>query len=215
MSLKEKGAERAKLERLLIAVLALGLFAAVAAYAVCFYGFKDNSYTQEAAYRIDCMCEKLGLSCLRGFNPAEDYGDLCRRAGIGDICRSADQNVQWDFDGGYLHDNGTFHMDGKVAWKGSLQCAADFRLVRTMKDASYSVVPDDGGREEYREWNYTTRNGQAVRLASSSTKAVIIAERKNSFIAVNVSGDFVSDTFGRCDKMLEEMAEMFDFSAIP
>ena len=49
MSLKEKGAERAKLERLLIAVLALGLFAAVAAYAVCFYGFKDNSYTQEAA----------------------------------------------------------------------------------------------------------------------------------------------------------------------
>ena len=87
MSLKEKGAERAKLERLLIAVLALGLFAAVAAYAVCFYGFKDNSYTQEAAYRIDCMCEKLGLSCLRGFNPAEDYGDLCRRAGIGDICR--------------------------------------------------------------------------------------------------------------------------------
>ena len=79
MSLKEKGAERAKLERLLIAVLALGLFAAVAAYAVCFYGFKDNSYTQEAAYRIDCMCEKLGLSCLRGFNPAEDYGDLCRR----------------------------------------------------------------------------------------------------------------------------------------
>lgn len=215
MHTKRNSVDCSKSKSLLIAVLACVLFAAVAAYAVCFCGLTYNCYTQGMADKVDGVCEKLGLFRLRGFYPADDYDDLCRRAGIGDICRSTDKNVQWDFGGGYLHDDGTFHMDGKVEWKGSLQYATDFRLVRTMKGAAHPAILNAGGREEYREWNYTTRSGQAVLQASSSTKAMILAERKNSFIAVNIPGDFASGTFGAGDGMLEEMADIFDFSAIP
>ena len=52
-------------------------------------------------------------------------------------------------------------------------------------------------------------------LANSSSKALIIAERDNSFIVVNVLGDLRSDTFEMSDEMLEELANLFDFSAIP
>lgn len=72
-----------------------------------------------------------------------------------------------------------------------------------------------GEIEGYREWEYLSENGQTVLLANSSLKALIIAEWDNSFIVVNVLGDLSPDTFEMSDEMLEELADLFDFTAIP
>lgn len=174
-----------------------------------------NCYTQEMADEVDRLCAKYGLSRLKGFYLAEDYEALCERAGIGDICRNAGENVKWSFYDGCLHDDGTFQMDGRVAWKKALLYVTDYQFMRTVKGSFNPFTLNVGEIEEYHEWNYTTGNGQNVLLANSDTKALIILDGESSFIVVNVLGDIASNTFEVSDEMLEELADMFDFSAIP
>ncbi len=180
------------------------------------YELVYNCYTQEMADKVDEICEKYELSKLQGLTIMDDYAALCRMTNIGDICTGVDGNVRWEFGGGYLYDDGTFAMEGRVAWKGSsLLCVTDYQFERTMKGSFNPVTLNVGGIEEYHEWEYLSESGQAVLLANSSLKALIIAERDNSFIVVNVLGDLLSDTFEMSDEMLEELADLFDFSAIP
>jgi len=114
-----------------------------------------------------------------------------------------------------VYDDKTFYMDGKVAWKGSTLCTTDYELTRTMKGSFNPITLNIGAIEDYHEWNYTTGNGQDVLLANSDSKALILAEREQSFLVVNVLGNFASNTFEISDEMLEELADIFDFSAIP
>lgn len=174
-----------------------------------------NCYTQEMADEVDRLCEKYGLARLKGFYLAEDYESLCKRAGIGDLCRNAGENVKWSFYDGCLHDDGTFQMDGRVAWKNSLLYVTDYQFVRTVKGSFNPFTLNVGEIEEYHEWNYTTGNGQNVLLANSDTKALIVLDGESSFIVVNVLGNIASNTFEVSDEMLEELADIFDFSAIP
>lgn len=179
------------------------------------YELVYNCYTREMADKVDELCEKFGLSRLKGFYLTGNYYDLCRRANVGNICKNADVKAKWDIYDSYLYEDGTFHMEGRVAWENSLPYVTDFQLVRTMKGSFNPITLNIGKIEEYSEWNYSTGNAQNILLANSSTKALIIAERENSFIVVNVLGDFSSDTFEVSDKMLEELAALFDFSVIP
>ncbi len=180
------------------------------------YELVYGCYTQDMVDKVDEICGKYELSKLTGFYIAKDYDDLCRQAGIGDICRSMGGNVRWEFGSGYLYDDGTFSMDGRVTWKGaSSLCVTDYQLERTMKGSFNPVTLNVGRIEEYHEWEYSIRSGPTGLLANSSLKALIIAERNNSFIIVNVLGDFFSDTFEMSDEMLEELADLFDFAAIP
>lgn len=174
-----------------------------------------NCYTQEMVDEVDWLCEEYDLSRLTGFYLAKDYDDLCERAAIGDVCKSAEENVKWYFNDGYLHDDGTFYMGGRVAWKNSVLYVTDYEMIRTVKGSFNPVTLNIGAMEEYHEWNYMTGNGQSVLLANSDAKALIIVERDDSYIVVNVLGDLASNTFEASDKMLEELADNFDFLAIP
>lgn len=97
----------------------------------------------------------------------------------------------------------------------SILGVADYQFGRSMKGSFNPYTLNVGEIEEYHEWEYSTESGQTVLLANSGFKALIIAERDNSFIVVNVLGDLFSDTFEMSDEMLEELADLFDFSAIP
>ncbi len=180
------------------------------------YEFIYHCYTQDMTDKLDEICEKFELSRLHGLTIVEDYAALCRQAGIGDICTGDDKTVKWDYGGGIVYDDGTFSMDGKVAWKGSsLLCVTDYQFERTMKGSFNPVTLNVGEVEEYHEWDYVAGSGQIVLLVNSSFKALIIAEKDNSYIVVNVLGDLHGDTFEMSDEMLEELADLFDFSAIP
>lgn len=180
------------------------------------YELVYHCYTQDMADKVDEICEKFELSKLQGLTVMDDYAALCMQTNIGDIFTGVDENVKWDFGGAYLYDDGTFNMDGRVVWKGSeLLCVTDYQFERSMKGSFNPVMLNVDRIEEYHEWNYAAESGQVVLLANSSSKALIIAERDNSFIVVNVLGDLRSETFEMSDEMLEELANLFDFSAIP
>ncbi len=183
------------------------------------YEFIYNCYTQDMADKVDEICEKYELSMLQGLTIVDDYAALCRQTNIGDFCAGAEENVRWDFGGANLYDDGSFAMDGRVIWKGpaesKLLCVADYQFGRSMKGSFNPFTLNVGAIEEYHEWEYVSESGQTVLLANSSWKALIIAERDNSFIVVNVLGDLFSDTLEMSDEMLEELADLFDFLAIP
>ncbi|MDE7179256.1 MAG: sigma-70 family RNA polymerase sigma factor [Lachnospiraceae bacterium] len=183
------------------------------------YELVYNCYTQDMADKVDEICEKYELSKLQGLTIAENYAALCRQANIGDFCSGADGSARWDFEGGSLYDDGSFDMDGRVIWKGpadsKLLCVTDYQFGRAMKGSFNPFTLNVGEMEEYHEWEYLSESGQTVLLANSSLKALIIAERDHSFIVVNVLGDWPSDSFEMSDEMLEELADLFDFSAIP
>lgn len=179
------------------------------------YELVYGCYTQEMADEVDRLCEKYGLSRLTDFSMADDYDDLCRQAKVGNFCRSVEGNTGWFFYGGYVYADQTFYMEGKAAWKGSTLYTANYGLTRTMKSSFHPVTLNIGAIEDYHEWNYTTGNGQNVLLANSNSKALILAEREQSFLVVNVWDDFASDTIEISDEMLEGLADIFDFSEIP
>ena len=183
------------------------------------YELVYSCYTQDMVNKVDEICEKYELSKLQGLTIADDYAALCRQANIGDFCTGAEENVRWDFGGASLYDDGSFDMDGRVIWKGPADSkslrVADYQFGRSMKGSFNPFTLNVGEIEDYHEWEYSSESGQTVLLANSSLKALIIAERDNSFIVVNVLGDLFSDTFEMSDEMLEEMADLFDFSAIP
>ena len=186
------------------------------------YSLVYGCYSREMADKVDEICTEFGLSRLKGFYLAEDYVDLCGRAGIGDVCSGMTGNVSWEFYNGYLYDDGTFHMEGRAEIREAVQGmqepvsrVSDYQMIRTMKGSFNPLTLNVGVIEGYREWSYVTERGELVLLANSSDQALIIIERQNSLIVVNVLGDLLEDTFQISDKMLEEMAEAFDFSAIP
>lgn len=86
--------------------------------------------------------------------------------------------------------------------------------VRAAKDSSYTTTLNAGIMEEYNEWSYMTRRGQAVLLANNAEKVLIIVEGEKDFIVVNVLGNLSSDTYAMSNEMLEDLADVFDFAAM-
>lgn len=186
------------------------------------YRLVHGCYSQEMADKVNELCANFCLFRLKGFYLVEDYADLCRRAEIGAVCGGVPGNIGWDFYYGYVYDDGTFLMEGRMEvresapWESeSVSWVSDYQMIRTVKGSFNPVTLNVGEIDEYREWNYVTKSGEILLLANSSEKALIIADRKASFIVVNVLGDFSGNTFQVSGEMLEEMAEAFQFSEIP
>ena len=183
-------------------------------------GFEESydaylCYTQEMADKIEEICEKYHLQKLSGIQIPDDYKTLCRLAGIGDIYGGASEHVQLSAYGGYVYADGTFQTEGSAAISVDSPCTTDFQFRRSMKGSFSPVSLNVTDISQYRQWNYTTKTGDKVLLANSSDKALIIAERENSFVVVNVLGDIMSGTFDISNEALEAMADAFDFSVIP
>lgn len=172
-------------------------------------------YTQEMADKIDEICEKYNLKKLTGFEVAADYQTICERVGIGDIMGKGPEAVGNTISSGYFYADGSFHMEGDaviISEQGG--CKTDYQLIRSVKGTFGSSVLNIGNVNDYEQWEYTTANGETVLLANSSHKALIMVEKENSFVTVNVLGDISGDSFDISNENLEKLAEMFDFSVI-
>ena len=74
------------------------------------------------------------------------------------------------------------------------------------------AVMELGELESWTEWNYTTENGAELLLAQNGRRALILADRPESFVVLEVHGSYRATN--RKDS-LETIAEIFDFTAIP
>lgn len=173
-------------------------------------------YSQEMADKIDEICEKYGLQKLRGFTLPEDYEGLCDGAGVGDFLKGTSDDTKAEYIAGWFYADGSFDYDGNAVIGDSTPVATDYQFSRAMKGTFQGTGLNVGNLEEYKEWNYTTKNGENLLLATNgTTKALIIAEREKSFVTVNVVGDVWGGTFGIGEEELEKLAEAFNFSVIP
>ncbi len=86
-----------------------------------------------------------------------------------------------------------------------------------VKGTFSGVYLNVGDADSYREWQYTTSSGVIVSLALGETKALVIADLENSFVAVNVLTGSAGSDFGSSsvtEDDLEAFADLFDFSVI-
>lgn len=179
------------------------------------YGEAYNCYTHEMKDKVDEICEKYQLSILEGCEIANTYEDLCSRSGIGNVCRGASENTINTPTGGYFYEDGTLQFEGTVTVAEPAACMTDYQFCRSVKGSFCSTILNIGNADDYEQWEYTTVNGDRVSLANSDAKALIIAERDESFIVVNVLGNIMEDTFDVTNEALESLADSFDFSVIP
>ena len=91
--------------------------------------------------------------------------------------------------------------------------------MRVVKGYFTSAYLDLGDLAECNVRAYTTKKDEKVLFANIKnkkwgTKTYIFADREKSFIVINVLGD-MSDITDVNDERLEQLADAFDFAAIP
>lgn len=167
-------------------------------------------YSQEMADKFDEIIDKYGLKMHESMDIFEDNKDLIKRVGGNFLGRKN------KVCGGYIYNDGSFQYDGEAYLHNGKKVNYQFSNLKKgiFTDTTLSI----GDSNDYTEWNYKTKSGVRVYLALSKTKALIITERKHSFVAVNVlagteegflDGD---DTITKKD--LQEMADSFRYNIL-
>lgn len=175
-------------------------------------------YTQEMADKIEELLDKYDLEPLLGFQdgPAEAVFSAC---GVSSVCPPS-ESVQNDAYWGYCYDSGTFQFEGNMILTGEdspWPYPIDYQFRRSMKNSFDTTLLNIGDADSYQEWNYTTQNGVPLLLAVSPTKALILADRPDSFVIVNILEPIAMENGAEVTlppEALEAFAETFDFSGI-
>ena len=180
-----------------------------------------SCYTQEMADEIDRICEKYSLSLITDAEFFQSEEGFFEAAGVGQVCTRQGEGYENDFSPGYVHNDGSFHFEGQATFTGdgaAWPYPILYQFDRSMKGSFSSTVLNIGDAEDYEEWAYTTKNGVELTLAQSDWKELILVERENSFVVVNLFdvsvGDVVYGELHKSHEDLEAFAELFDFSVI-
>lgn len=168
-----------------------------------------SCYTREMADKVDEICEKYGLRKLGPNRVLKNARQLYAYAGTGAF---APKDDHWSGQKLYpvaAYADGSFHADGVLPQGGW----TDYQIGRCMKGSFTTfAVMNLGDLETWTEWNYTTENGVELLLAQNGRQALILADRPESFVILSTHGSYKAATQ---QAVLEEIAELFDFSAIP
>lgn len=180
-----------------------------------------SCYTQEMADEIDRICEKYSLSLITSAEFFESEEGFFEAASVGRVCTRQGEGYVNDFSPGYVHNDGSFHFEGQATFTGdgaAWPYPILYQFDRSMKGSFSSTVLNIGDAVDYEEWVYTTKNGVELTLAQSDWKELILVERENSFVVVNLFdvsvGDVVYGELHKSREDLEAFAELFDFSVI-
>lgn len=171
-------------------------------------------YTREMADELDRLCEKYGLALLGGSITDLDVDTLLAQVSAEGLFGTAPEGVSNEADWGYRYRDGTFFLEGLVTLSPDRK-SIDYQFSRAVKGSLNTLALNIGREADYEQWTYTTENGVPLLLATDHvSKALVIADRENSFVVVNVLGDWINGTFDLTCEDLEAFAEAFDFTAI-
>lgn len=180
-----------------------------------------NCYTQEMKDEIDALCQKYGLELLGPAYFPDNVYQMFMNLGIDTI--AAEYTVaQLSLYSGYYYQNGTFSLEGDVAlpyenspWPHSI----NFQYRCVMKTAFDAVSLAIGNIEDYDQWNYTLEDGTETLLAIGSEKALMIVDKEDYFVTINILNPYVSDIQHgelHMDRTaMEAFADSFGFAYTP
>lgn len=174
-------------------------------------------YTQEMADELDAIANEYGLALL---NSPTLYGisdALPER--IANVLPKSCETYGHVFDGGYAYDSGSFMAEGTFTLSdGRWPYPVSYQLVCNEKgylSVSYLAI---GNADDYTQWEYETACGVPVMLATGPDKALIIVDRPEAFLVVNVLdirwGDTEADEMTMPREVLETIADAFSFDTV-
>lgn len=178
-------------------------------------------YTQEMQDKLDEICARYGLEVLGPVYMEEYAIDVVKAVGIESIFAET-ANVPTVIDEGYYYRDGTFHLSGTTTLNYEASpwiypVRYQYRCV--MKSAFDTVFLSVDDIDGFEEWNYTLQDGTKVLLALSPEKALIIADKEQYFVTVNILETRVGDVLYGEQQMgregLEAFAETFTFDYVP
>lgn len=117
---------------------------------------------------------------------------------------------------GYRYGDGTCSLEGGAQLEG--YGLLDYQFHYARKGYLDTMVLNVGDLNNYAEWDYTTANGVALKLALGPNRSFIWADLPEGFLFINVLGGRDGDsTFAPepiAAAQVEQLAEMFDFTAL-
>lgn len=171
-------------------------------------------YTQEMIDKIDEICEKYHLELLGKVNTAVNVQGTYDAVGIRSII-SQNADAQADVWPGYYYSDGSFQVEGETGLNGEWPYRASYQFRCVQKTSFDAVFLNVGDMSSYDQWVYTMKDGTQVLLASNGQKGLIIVDKEDCFVTVNVIGLITEETmFGGLPKergFMEALAETFDF----
>lgn len=174
-------------------------------------------YTQEMQDKIDEICDKYGLEILGPYYTEKYAIDVVVAVGIDNLF--ADTNsARTILSEGYYYADGSFQISGETTmdYEGSTwiyPISYQYRCV--MKTAFDEVTLSVDDVEGFEQWNYRLQDGSEVLLALSAEQAVILVDKEDFFVTINVMNPSVGDVLYGEQQMsregLEAFAETFSF----
>ena len=169
------------------------------------------------ADELDAIANEYGLALL---NSPTLYGisdALPER--IANVLPKSCETYGHVFDGGYAYDSGSFMAEGTFTLSdGRWPYPVSYQLVCNEKgylSVSYLAI---GNADDYTQWEYETACGVPVMLATGPDKALIIVDRPEAFLVVNVLdirwGDTEAGEMTMPREVLETIADAFSFDTV-
>ena len=184
------------------------------------YHLTYGCYSQEMVDKLDAITRKYNLKLLSAYIPCEYYESNVILGSLGlDSLIESSMITDIEYGGGYFFPEGTFKIDMTISldagnWKWE-NARSSYRY--STKDFFDPVTGGIGITEEYRQWNYTRKDGQTVLLVLNDETARIYADMPNAFVSIHV--DPVTWVSGEkallSESALEQLSELFNFSINP
>jgi hypothetical protein len=173
-------------------------------------------YSKDMADKLEEITAKYGLKLHTSNTIVQTPEELIAAAGVGNFLESKEGAGVNRMLGGYVYNDGTFHYDGEAVLDTGT--TMDYQFGNYVKGTFSDTYLNIGDASSYQEWQYETKSGVTVALALSESKALIIVDLPDSFVAVNVLGGTTKGTFFGSDGVtkedLEKFTDTFDFSQL-
>ncbi len=172
-------------------------------------------YSQEMAEKLEEIIAKYRLTLHTSITIAENAEELIRLAQVGKFLGKASGGGVNTVYSGYVYNDRTFHYDGQAVLANS--SVIEYQFGNYVKGTFSEPCLNIGNADTYQQWQYTTKSGVKVSLALSETKSLVITDRENSFVIVNVLAGTGDSGFGSSSITAEDLqsfADMFDFTQI-
>ena len=179
-----------------------------------------NCYTREMQEKVDEICDKYHLELLGPIHIEEYEENLFDALGIDGIIAD-DRNAKVILNAEYYYQDGSFSLSGVTTlnegkmWPHQI----DYQYRCVMKTSFDGVALTIGDMESYEQWNYTLKDGTQVLLALSENKALLIVDKAEYFVTVNVLNPSYTNVFYEKEQIrkkdLEVFADTFTFDFVP
>lgn len=160
-------------------------------------------YTQTMIDKVNEICKKYHLELMGAMYIADDpVAEMFSPLGIDGVLSGRGNPVLYN---GYYYGSGSFFVCGTTRLGDS--DPIDYQLICNQKSAFSITGLNMEDIEAYTQWDYVMEDGTKVLLALNGERAVILVDREDSFVTVNVT-----QSTGLTVQMLEDFADTFDFS---